>query len=51
MDAVKERALDASKASVSDYYILTTYEARPIGWHWQQDCAGRQISRNEEMDG
>ena len=50
MDVVKERALDASKASVSDYYILTTYKARPIRWHWQQDYVGRQISRNEEID-
>jgi len=33
VDAV--RALDASKASVSDYYIHT-YEARPV--EWQQDC-------------
>jgi hypothetical protein len=41
VDAV--RALDdASKASVSDYYIHTS-EARPV--RWQQDCAGRQISK------
>ena len=45
MDGVDAmRALDdASKASVSDYYIHTTYEARPVGW--QQDYAGRRISR------
>jgi len=44
VDAV--RALDASKASVRDYYIHT-YEARPV--EWQQDCAGRQISRKDEQ--
>jgi hypothetical protein len=35
----------ASGASVSDYYIRNTYETRPVGWQWQQDCAGRRISR------
>jgi hypothetical protein len=45
VDAV--RALDASKASVSDYYIHT-YEARPV--EWQQDCAGMQISTKRDED-
>jgi len=44
-DECSERALDASKASVSDDYIHTYY-ARPVGW--QQDCAGRQISRKRD---
>jgi len=38
--------LDVLKASISDDYIHTYY-ARPV--RWQQDCAGRQISRKEEM--
>ena len=29
MDAVRERALDASKASISDYYIHTYIHTRP----------------------
>jgi len=38
--------LDVLKASICDDYIHTYY-ARPV--RWQQDCAGRQISRKEEM--
>jgi len=38
--------LDVLKVSISDNYIHTYY-ARPV--RWQQDCAGRQISRKEVL--
>jgi len=35
----RERALDVLKARLGDYYIHSTYEARPVGW--QQEFGTR----------